>query len=394
MLIMEWIFHDEKPNMRAARRRTCGITMSIVRIGISGAGLISQVEHIPNLLHLPSLFQLVAVADPSAQARAFVAERWGLPTHESLDGLLGERLDALLVASPDFAHRDTVLSGLAAGLHVLCEKPLCYDVADADRLIAARDAAGRVLQVGYMKRFDPSVEAALAALPAAGDGLRYIAVEVNEAETAVHMSHHPFGPGGDLPADLVAAGRAEQRRQVTAAIGRPLSGMLFTGFATAYCASMIHDVNLVHLVLDRLGIPDGQVVGADLFCAGDGGLGAVRLLDGRAAWQMMHLMVPKVADYRERVAFYFDDRIIELIFPSPYLNHQQTELIIQRSVGHRFERTLVRSSYDEAYVRELVGFWSSVAGGAPVRNTAEEARRDLRLLADLARYAASHRAAA
>jgi predicted dehydrogenase len=161
--------------------------MSILRIGISGAGLISQVEHIPNLLHLPNLFEVVAVADPSARARAFVAERWGLATHESLDGLLGERLDALLVASPDFAHRDTVLSGLAAGLHVLCEKPLCYDVADVDRLIAARDAAGRVLQVGYMKRFDPSVEAALAALPATGDGLRYIAVEVNEAETAVQL---------------------------------------------------------------------------------------------------------------------------------------------------------------------------------------------------------------
>src|SRR5882724_5572982 len=96
--------------------------MPPLRVGISGAGLISQDEHIPNLMHLPDLFEIVAVADPSPAARAFVAERWRLATHASLDGLLAERLDALLVASPDFAHVETVLRGFAAGLHVFCEK--------------------------------------------------------------------------------------------------------------------------------------------------------------------------------------------------------------------------------------------------------------------------------
>src|SRR5262249_14588082 len=130
------------------------------------------------------------------------------------------------------------------------------------------------------------------------------------------------------------------------------------------------------------------------FCGGDGGLGAMRLLDGRAAWQMMHLMVQNVADYRERVALYFDDRILELVFPSPYLNHQQTELVAQRSTGHRFERTLIRSSYEASYLRGLEGFGSAVVEGAPARTTAEEARAALVLLRALARFALARRKAA
>ena len=60
---------------------------------------------------------------------------------------------------------------------------------------------------------------------------------------------------------------------------------------------------------------EGKVVGAQLFAGGDGGLGTVRLLAGQAVWNMVHLTVPKLADYRERIALYFDDAMLELVFP-------------------------------------------------------------------------------
>src|SRR5262249_28261739 len=132
--------------------------MSRLRVGVLGAGLIAQIEHVPNLLKLRDRFDLVAVADPSAEARAFMEGRFGLKTLVNLEALLNERLDALLIAAPDFAHLPAVLSALGAGLHVFCEKPLCYGISDADRVIAAREKAGRIVQVGYMKRFDPSYE--------------------------------------------------------------------------------------------------------------------------------------------------------------------------------------------------------------------------------------------
>jgi predicted dehydrogenase len=367
--------------------------MTRLRIGVFGAGLIAQIEHVPNLLRLKDRFELVRVADPSAAARGFLRERFGIPGCETLEQLLGERLDAVLIAAPDFTHLEATQQALAAGLHVFCEKPLCYGPADADRIVAARDRAGRVVQVGTMKRFDPSYEAALEALPGDAEGLRYVSVEVNESDAVYQMSQYPSQRSDDLPEALVAEGRAETERQVLAALGGPVDPLTYRGFTTAYCSSLVHEVNAVHGLLQRLGIEDVTAVGAEVFAGGDGGAGTARLNGEHGLWQMVHLMVPDLADYKERIALYWKDAVLELVFPAPYLNHQPTELILHRSRGQRYERRLLRNGYQEAYLRELEGFWAAAVEGAPVRNVPEEARRDQALLCDLARLAARRRAA-
>src|SRR5689334_20283458 len=118
--------------------------MSILRTGVIGAGMIAQIEHIPNLLRLGDRFALAGVCDPSPTARAFVAETFGVPAVATVEELLDRPLDAVIVASPDALHLGHVLGAFARGLHVLCEKPLCYGTADIDRLIEARDRAGCV----------------------------------------------------------------------------------------------------------------------------------------------------------------------------------------------------------------------------------------------------------
>ena len=59
----------------------------------------------------------------------------------------------------------------------------------------------------------------------------------------------------------------------------------------------------------------------------------------------------------------FDDRVIELQFPSPYLNNQQTDLRVRRSQGLRLDTVHVQAGYEEAFVRELEGFWASAVRG-------------------------------
>jgi hypothetical protein len=135
-----------------------------------------------------------------------------------------------------------------------------------------------------------------------------------------------------------------------------------------------------------MGVPDGEVVGAQLFADGAGGLGTVRLLGGRAVWNMVHLTVPRLADYRERIALYFDDAVLELVFPSPWLNHQPTELRMRRSDGTVLHTTETRSGFEEAYVRELENFWSAIVDGTPVRAPFEQARRDQALLCAFVRH--------
>ena len=116
----------------------------------------------------------------------------------------------------------------------------------------------------------------------------------------------------------------------------------------------------------------------------------MRLLGGKALWNMVHLKVPSLADYREHITFYFDDAVLELEFPSPWLNHQPTRLTIKKSVGHILASEDVRTGFEEAFIEELKGFWSAIVEGKPVRNTAEQARRDMNLLGGLAQYHATH----
>ncbi|WP_374384129.1 Gfo/Idh/MocA family protein [Dongia sp.] len=363
--------------------------MTRLRIGVFGAGMVAQVEHVPNLLHLREKFDLVAVADPSSKARAFIESRFGVATDPSLDALLGRKLDALLIAAPDFCHVSAVEKALKAGLHVMAEKPLCYDPADADRLAHAQNAAGRLVQVAYMKRFDTSYLAALSLVEGMGARLRYISVEKTEPDAVYQMGHHFYRPSDDVTAEMIAEGRAETQRQVTAALGRSISGAVFRGYTGAFCSSLVHDFNLVHGLLDHMGIEDVQAVAAQVFADAEGASATLRINNDQALWQLTHLNVPHLAEYRERVAIHFDDRILELIFPAPYLNHQPTRLIVQRSDGHRYEQAEIRDGYVEPYIAELEGFHAAVTEGAPVRTGIAHARKDMALIASIGRLAAA-----
>ena len=169
-----------------------------------------------------------------------------------------------------------------------------------------------------MKRFDPSYRHALTVLPGTAKTLRYVSVEVNDPDAWPFIAHSSTKFGNDVPDDA-EAGRCEQKAGPGRARFRQAAeqARLFADLHVAYSSSLIHDVNAVHGILDALGVPDGEVVGGQIFANGDGGQGTVRLLDGQALWTMTHLTVPKLADYKERISLYFDDAILELEFPSP-----------------------------------------------------------------------------
>lgn len=356
-----------------------------LRVGVIGAGMISQIEHIPNLLALGELFHLAGVADPSAISRRFVTDTYGIEGFETPEALMERPLDAVVIGSPDPLHHEQALAALRRGLHVFCEKPLCYSPAEIDEIIAARDVAGTIVQVGYMKRFDPAYRLALANLPGTAKSLRCISVEVNDPDAWPFIRHARYRRGSDISQPLIAATAARRKLQIESAVGAPLTPLAFKGFASAFSSALVHDVNAVHGILDALEVPDGEIVGAQIFADGDGGQGAVRLLDGQALWTMTHLTVPGLADYSERINLYFDDARLELEFPSPWLNHQPTRLTISRSDGHALSVTHLRCGYEEAFVEELRGFHAAVTGGRPVVNLPEHARRDQALLIGLTR---------
>ncbi|MDR6294560.1 putative dehydrogenase [Inquilinus ginsengisoli] len=358
-----------------------------LKVGVAGGGLIAQVEHIPNLLALGHRFELKAVSDPSPMVRAALADRFGIAAVPEAADLLGLGLDALVIATPDPWHAELAGAAMKAGLHVLCEKPLCYGLAEIEALAAIRRRTGRVLQVGYMKRFDPSYQAALDLVAGRGARLRYLSVEVHDPDAGPFVGHHRLVAASDLPAELRAETDRRRRAQVEAALGFVPSETVFRGFTSAYCSALVHDVNAVHGLLAAMDLPTGPVLAATVFAGGAGGQAAVRLRDGQALWTMTHVEVPGVPDYTERIALHFDDEIVELVFPAPYLNHHPTRLTVRRGAAGGLETTTIRPNFEEAFVRELEGFWAAIATGAAPRNTIEEAGQDQALLIGLAQRA-------
>ncbi len=358
-----------------------------LKIGVIGGGLIAQVEHIPNLLALGDRFEIAGVSDPSATVRDGLSARFGVSTCADASDLLGQVLDAVVIAAPDPWHGDLARAAMDAGIHVFCEKPLCYGLAEMDELAAAQQRNDVVLQVGYMKRFDPSYEAALELVAGKRDRLRLVTVEVNDPDAWPFVAHHPLVSAAEDLSELSAETARRRRSQVEAALGLSPCETVFRGFTAAYCSALVHDVNAVHGLLASAGVEPGPVLGATLFAKGAGGQAAIDLRGRQALWTLTYAEIPKVADYAERITLYFEDEIVELVFPAPYLNHHPTRLLHKRSVGGRSTSTLIHTGYEEAFVRELVHFWGSIVRGCEARNSIADARKDQALLIEMAREA-------
>jgi predicted dehydrogenase len=100
------------------------------------------------------------VVDPVEAAARSAAAMHGVPRVETDAARLFSDtggLDAVVIATPDDTHRDLVMAAFDAGLHVLCEKPLAYDVAQGEEMTAAAERSGLVAKLGFLFRCSPVV---------------------------------------------------------------------------------------------------------------------------------------------------------------------------------------------------------------------------------------------
>jgi scyllo-inositol 2-dehydrogenase (NAD+) len=121
--------------------------MTRLRVALVGAGRAGSV-HAGNLADYAARAEVVAVVDERREA----AEALGAST--SLDEAL-ERCDAVVISVPTFTHRDLAVRAAEAGKHVFCEKPMALTLAECDDMIDGAERAGVVLQIGFMRRFQP-----------------------------------------------------------------------------------------------------------------------------------------------------------------------------------------------------------------------------------------------
>jgi UDP-N-acetyl-2-amino-2-deoxyglucuronate dehydrogenase len=133
------------------------------RVGIAGCGAISR-NHLEAFRALHNV-QIAGVCDVDADRARATAEAWGIPNAvTSVEELLGLGLDIISVCTPHPTHEDVVLQAAAAGVNVLCEKPIATKLESAERMVGACENAGVQLGVLFQRRFWPASQKIRAAI--------------------------------------------------------------------------------------------------------------------------------------------------------------------------------------------------------------------------------------
>jgi myo-inositol 2-dehydrogenase/D-chiro-inositol 1-dehydrogenase len=123
-----------------------------MRIGLVGYGAWGRM-HASAIRKLPGLSLAGIVAHGDDSARQAASDHPGVAVHQRLDDLLRDAsVDLVDIVVPNYLHAEMALAALAAGKHVLLEKPLATTIADGERIVAAAEASGLYLGVGLEMR--------------------------------------------------------------------------------------------------------------------------------------------------------------------------------------------------------------------------------------------------
>lgn len=133
--------------------------MEKVRVAIVGCGGIANQKHMPSLKKFPDRAEMVAFCDINLERAQKAAKEYGAPGakvySDNMEMLKDKsvEIDVVHVCTPNVAHCPITVAAFEAGKHVMCEKPMAHNSADAKKMLDAWKKSGKKFTVGYQNRF-------------------------------------------------------------------------------------------------------------------------------------------------------------------------------------------------------------------------------------------------
>ncbi len=133
-------------------------TSSPVRIGVIGAGAVSDYHHVPGI-RIDKRARLVAACDADAGLLARRKDEWGIShvTTDAIELCADSGVDAVIIATPNFTHLPIAIAAARHGKHVMCEKPLGLNADEVRQMYQTARDAGVVHMTAFTYRFAPSM---------------------------------------------------------------------------------------------------------------------------------------------------------------------------------------------------------------------------------------------
>jgi predicted dehydrogenase len=348
-----------------------------IRIGIIGCGEVAQIIHLPSLAELPDRFRVTAICDVSRQVLDGVGTAWGIARRfaDPAELLAHPDVDAVLVANPHVHHAETALAAMAAGRHVLLEKPICLTLREADALIAAEARTGVTVQVGFMRRYAPAFLEAkqiVAALP----GIRLARVhDVIGRNALINRDVARVIRGTDIAPALGEQVQTLQAAAIAEAIGPAppaLAGayMLLLGLAS-------HDTSAMR---ELLGAPRAVLYAAHRWA----GRFVTAAFDYGDFVCHLEVGVDSIPRFGAHIEIYGGDRSVRIDYDTPYVRHVPARLTVTDAKAESgVASTTGFANRMDSFVLEWQAFHASITQRQPPKTSLSDAREDLTLFASM-----------
>lgn len=343
-----------------------------VRVGLIGLGEVAQVIHLPILEAMSDRYEVAAVCDVSPSLLEFVGERHRVERRylDYQELCAQEDLDAVFVLNSDEYHAPCAIAAARGGKHVLLEKPMCLTLREAEEIIAARDAGGVQVMIGYMRRYAPAYVRAVEEVRTLGR-INYARVRdiIGQNRLIIDQSSAVFRPT-DIPAEA-GADRAERaQRLVREALGDAADE--YGGVYRLLNGLSSHDLSAMR---ELLGVPRAVLAAQQS--------GGGRFVSAIFGYDDYNVVFETGVDAQRRfdchIEVYGEAKSIRVQYDTPYIRHLPTTLHITETQGEAYHESVVRPTFKDPYTHELEVFHDAVARGVRPKTTPEDAVEDLKL---------------
>jgi predicted dehydrogenase len=282
----------------------------------------------------------------------------------------------VLVTNPHVHHTEVALAALAAGKHVLVEKPMCMTLREADAIIEAQRATGLTVQVGTIRRYAPAFVEACRLVGELGqihlarvrDVLGHNALVTTQATRVIR---------GEVPAAGIEAGRAAHARLIDEAIGAAAPALqsaysLMLGLST-------HDTSAMR---ELLGQPRGVLFAAQRH----GGRWLTAAFDYGDFVCQFETGIDDIPRFDGHLEVYGADRVIRVEYDTPYVRNLPVRLRVTAAHGRDgVSEQAIQPDWSDPFVAEWRAFHDNVTQGRAAKTSPADFREDLELYAEMIR---------
>ena len=355
--------------------------MKRVKIGVIGCGAIAQVQHMPNLVNLPDLFEVTMVCDLSLKTAEYVASKFKIPkVTTNYFELLDSDIDAVLHCAGGYKPT-AIVAAFEAGKHVFVEKPLCSSLEEVDRIVVAQKRVRTVGQVGYMKVYDPAFVYAKQEVETMNDIL-FGQVNHLHPRNELHLRQFDIRQFNDILTDSPPSQKEAEDFKIYGGGYQQAVGNLEPHVIKAFhllSGSMIHDIYGMRVML---GMPT-KVVNTEIW---NGGRAITYTLEYPSRYRLVASWVdlPDLWDFKETLEIYGNDKRVILSYPTGFSCGQLSEVTVQGidPTGTSY-KSQPATDWHNAFVEELRHFHDCITTGRLCQTSIESAQNDIGLIINI-----------